>query len=423
MSSHEIKYDAQQNKLTVRNCTSFPMEVLAYPDTEILDMSFGHMISLPDEICRLHKMRIAFFSSHDFTEIPSVLSDCEALEMVGFKSCQISKIPDRSLPPKLRGLILTDNQLSSLPSLIGKYTKLQKLMLSGNHLQTLSKEILSCEDLQLLRLSINDLPKSPDWLFQLPRLAWYSDTGNPFHTSRVSLGDITEIPWNEVQICEKIGESTKNIVYKAILKNGREVAVKVFGSGITTDGLPVDDINACLLAGEHQHIIGGLGKTSNSVDGIQGLIMPLISERFKVLGKPPDFKTLTRDTYPDIANLPLVRIRKILHDISSAMQHCHHKGIMHGDIYAHNILSDPEGHSYLGDFGAASLYPPNTAGGELRQGVDVRGFSYLITDLISNCPKEMGKPLMVKLQKLEEACSDWKVSNRPSFREIHSELE
>lgn len=53
------------------------------------------------------------------------------LEMVGFKACRIAQVPESSLPPRLRWLILTDNRMQQLPESIGRCTRLQKLMLSA----------------------------------------------------------------------------------------------------------------------------------------------------------------------------------------------------------------------------------------------------------------------------------------------------
>lgn len=62
-----------------------------------------------------------------------------------------------ALQPQLRWLILTDNQLESLPSTIGRCNILQKLMLSGNNLESLPEGISNCRRLELVRLASNRL--------------------------------------------------------------------------------------------------------------------------------------------------------------------------------------------------------------------------------------------------------------------------
>ena len=83
--------------------------------------------------------------------LPEVLGACPALEMIGFKGCQIRRVPEASLPPTLRWLILTDNRVEALPASIGQCAGLQKLALAGNRLTRLPPEMAACTRLELLR--------------------------------------------------------------------------------------------------------------------------------------------------------------------------------------------------------------------------------------------------------------------------------
>jgi tRNA A-37 threonylcarbamoyl transferase component Bud32 len=177
-------------------------------------------------------------------------------------------------------------------------------------------------------------------------------------------------------------------------------------------------MNASLLAGDHNNIIGGIGKIINHPENRHGLVMPLIPGDFKRLGNPPDFKTLTRDVYPDDKFFSLEFIVNVLKDISSAMSHCHERGIMHGDIYAHNILTNEKGESFIGDFGTASLYDPESKNAELREKIDVRGFGNLIDDLLSRSNENDNNEILVKLQNLKRSCLNIDPIKRPEFVEI-----
>jgi Leucine-rich repeat (LRR) protein len=78
----------------------FPREIFDLADTlEVLDLSGNQLSSLPDDLPRLHRLRILFCSGNPFRALPEVLGRCPQLEMVGFKSCQIERVPAEALPP------------------------------------------------------------------------------------------------------------------------------------------------------------------------------------------------------------------------------------------------------------------------------------------------------------------------------------
>src|SRR5690606_20390463 len=130
--------------------TEFPTALFALAETlQVLDLSGNQLTCLPGDLQRLHKLRILFCSNNPFTQLPVVLGDCEQLEMIGFKACTITHVPEHSLPPRLRWLILTDNQLSELPAALGQRPRLQKLMLSCNQLAALP-DLSDCNALELL---------------------------------------------------------------------------------------------------------------------------------------------------------------------------------------------------------------------------------------------------------------------------------
>ena len=161
--------------------TEFPREIFDLADSlEILDLSGNQLSALPDDLPRLHKLRVIFCSDNPFTELPEVLGQCSQLSMVGFKANRIAHVSPKALPPLLRWLILTDNALTELPAEIGQCVYMQKLMLAGNQLHRLPSELASCTRLELLRVSANQLTALPEWLLHMPRLTWLAFAGNPF---------------------------------------------------------------------------------------------------------------------------------------------------------------------------------------------------------------------------------------------------
>ncbi len=420
-----FEFTANIGKVTVRDTDHFPREIFDIAEqVKILDMSTVSLASLPKDMGRLSNLQIAFFSNNkQMEEVPEVLAACEKLETIGMRSCNISKFPEHSLPVSLRALILTDNRITQIPASIGECANLQKIMMAGNRLQALPQELLHCQNLEIARFSVNGLTSSPDWLFQLPRLAWYGDSGNPFSVP-LDRSQIKEMEWNNVTLGGELGRSINNIVYHGRLKEGQEVAVKVYGHALVTDGLPADDVNACLRVGEHPNVVGGIGRlvNVNAPEGQQApeaLVMPLIAADYKNLGRPPSLSTVCRDVYPVGQSLTLSYVHQAAKTVAMGMRHLHSLGVMHGDLYAHNILSNVAGESCVGDFGAASLYRPGSAAGVLRERIDVRAFGILLDELISRCaPLSEEEAAIVKLRQLKTACLNEYTDQRPTFAGI-----
>ena len=414
------EYDPAQKKLTLRGASQFPHEIVDFAsDIEILDMSMGELSTLPDDFGRLHALRVAFFSFNLFTEVPRVLATCPNLEFVGMRSCRIASWAEDSLPPSIQAVTLTENELTSVPTSLAKLPHLRKLLLTGNRLRDLPPELAHCQQLECVRLSVNHLSASPEaLLLRLPKLFCYADSGNPFSRHiPAPATSMPSVPWDEIRIGEKIGESAKNAVFRTEYQ-GNAMAMKVFGNSITTDGLPADEIRASLAAGEHPALVSATTRISDMPDGKQAVLMPLIPPSFAPLGLPPNLYTYSRDTFGPEHQFSVAFITRVLRDVASGLQHLHSRGVMHGDVYAHNILANREGQAYLFDFGSASIYQPEQS--SVREYIDVRSFGVLIEDLLGRCA-ETGKQLE-HLEALKQACCHAEPGRRPRFRDIAKEL-
>ena len=423
-SSPSFIFDSTLKKLTVRGVSEFPQSIFEYGDTiEILDMSNNQLEELPDDLNRLSNLRVAFFSGNKFQEVPPQLSGCENLEMVGLKSCGIEEFGKSVLPRNLKGLILTDNRLTKLPDSIGEYRQLRKLMLTGNSFMALPASMNQLSRLELIRLASNKLQEAPAWLAELPNLSWYADSDNEFNTtlSHKSL-PATEFKWSDLILGEKIGESSKNVVYAATLNEG-EAAMKVFGSGVTTDGSADSEILAALTAGDHPHIVGALGGVAGIENGQKGLLMPRITEEYRPLGLPPDMISLTRDVYREDLKFTSEHLRAIALSIASALEYLHAKGVMHGDVYAHNVLVAPDGDAKLCDFGAASLYNHDLPSELWREKLDVLAYGRLVGELLQRITEEdlHSKDITI-LSKIAKTCVNRDMSLRPTFAKISKVL-
>ena len=379
------------------NLRCFPQEVFDLADSlEVLNLTGNALHSLPDDLPRLHRLRILFCSENAFTSLPEVLSACPSLEMVGFKSNRISHLPDQALPPHLRWLILTDNCLSTLPDTLGSCSRLQKLMLSGNQLTRLPDSLVACSALELVRVAANRLQTLPSWLPQLPRLAWLAFAGNPCSPTppEPQASAIASIAWPSLAIGEKLGDGASGEIFSALPPDApdRPVAVKLFKGALTSDGFPENERLACLHAGRHAHLIPLLGQITHHPDARPGLVMERIDPGFAALGGPPSFDTCTRDVYSPSLQLTGTTTVSLVRGVASAVRHLHAKGLLHGDLYAHNVLFHPDGRCYLGDLGAASLLPSPHSSPLVQQlkRLDLRALGILISELLQRTTWQPG---------------------------------
>ncbi|MDY0906081.1 leucine-rich repeat-containing protein kinase family protein [Pedobacter sp. CFBP9032] len=405
--------------------TSFPIEIFSLSDTlEYLDLSSNNLSELPKDFGRLKKLKVFFCSDNSFDTYPQVLADCPQLDIVGFKANRIQTIPDNAIGANLRWLILTNNQVSAIPAAIGQCYRLEKLMLAGNQLTALPDELQNCKALALLRLSANEIDIIPEWLFSLPKLSWLAFAGNPCTQNAIAEIEAPVIAYNSLQIKDRLGEGASGTIYRAsragIL---HDVAVKVFKGDVTSDGYPEDEMSSSLQAGEHDALVKILGTTDNIVESKTGLVMELIPKHYVNLGNPPSLKSCTRDVFDPNVQFSAQQIINILTSISSVANHLHERGIMHGDLYAHNMLIDDEGNTLFGDFGAATRYErTELSNAYALEKIEVSAFGYLVDDLLSLYPSNKNDAFSLALQSLKERCLSTKTDSRPNFEEIESKL-
>jgi hypothetical protein len=417
--------------------TEFPREIFDLSDTlEILDLSGNALSSLPDDLPRLTNLRTIFCSNNRFIELPEVLGQCTQLSMVGFKANRIRKVSGASLPPQLRWLILTDNEVEALPPEIGNCTQLQKLMLAGNQLRSLPVELAACSRLELIRLAANQLTELPVWIASLPRLSWLAYAGNPFNeqleAKAMTDTPVADIPWHALDLQHRLGEGASGVIHRAEHRSGypatsdatQPVAVKLFKGAVTSDGLPRCEMATCIAAGTHPNLIPVLGKIKGHPTGVHGLVMELIDPQLRNLAGPPSLASCTRDIYDIDTRFDVTSALSVAHGIASAAWHLHQQGIMHGDLYAHNILHGRQGQALLGDFGAASFYATDDqALADALQRLEVRAFGCLLEELIDRCDaRKSAQSGMGVLESLKNDCLTEQAGERPLFSEIVNTL-
>ncbi len=407
-------------------CT-LPPEVFDLADTlEVLNVSGNRLDGLPPDLPRLHRLKVIFGSDNAFTELPAVLGDCPLLQVVGFKANRIAHVPAAALPPALRWLILTDNAIDTLPPELGQRPALQKLMLAGNQLCSLPPSLAGAQRLELIRLAANQLPELPGWLTELPRLSWLALAGNPLGWHRPAPAPIDSVAWHQLQQCELLGEGASGHIYRVQPQaGGASQALKLFKGAVTSDGLPEHELAACLAAGQHPALCTPQAELADHPQGQRGLLLPLIPVSHVNLASPPSLDSCTRDIYAAGLSIPVPRLLRLAQDVAGAVAHLHQRGVMHGDLYAHNILWDPaSGQAVLSDFGAATLLPLNQPQLSLAlQALEVRAFGCLLEELGSRAVfADEHTRVLTEVAAMAQACLHPQPLARPRMVELAQQL-
>lgn len=404
--------------------TTFPIELFQLADTlELLDLSGNQLSSLPADFKKFKKLKIAFFSDNVFTELPDVLSECPLLEMIGFKANQIANISEKAISKNVRWLILTNNRISKLPHSIGHCTRLQKVALAGNLISELPASMANCQNLELLRISANQLKEIPTWLWSLPKLAWLAYSDNPCSFKTHHIKSIPTISWHDIHIQEKLGEGASGHIYKAQTTLTNTIAIKIFKGEVTSDGLPQSEMQAAIHAGHHSYLVQVMAELTNHPEQKNGLVFDLIPPSFYNLGLPPSYVTCTRDTFLPETTFHSETILHVAKQIAIVMQYLHECGIMHGDLYAHNIMINNANNVLLGDFGAATLYDIQSQDAQAHQILDVRAFGNLLEDLLLQHETNLKNAELKKsLESISEACRLCSINQPMSFSRAYTQL-
>ncbi|MES2951679.1 MAG: leucine-rich repeat-containing protein kinase family protein [Pseudomonadota bacterium] len=407
---------------------TLPPEVFDLADTlEVLNLSGNQLDTLPQDLPRLHRLKVIFCSDNPFTELPAVLGDCAALQVVGFKACRITDVPGAALPPLLRWLILTDNTITHLPTELGQRPALQKLMLAGNQLRDLPAGLGDAHRLELLRLSANQFAELPGWLTQLPRLSWLALAGNPLlGWQRAEPAPLGRVPWSQLRMDGLLGEGASGHIYRVQQQGSAEgLALKLFKGAMTSDGLPEHELAACIAAGQHPALCTPCAELAEHPQGTRGLLLPLIPSHFTNLAGPPSLETCTRDVYAAGLRIPMPVLQRLALAMAEAVAHLHQRSIMHGDLYAHNILWNPaDGQALLSDFGGASLLPLDQAAvSRALMALEVRAFGCLLEELVAHAEHDAGHAGALKgMAVLAEACLQGNPAARPDMLEVVRQL-
>ena len=345
-------------------------------------------------------LSVLFLSKNKFREIPAVIGKCLQLQMVAFKDNGLQSIHPDALQPQLRWLILTNNQLKSLPDAIGERChKLQKCMLSGNQLQKIPDAMKQCRNLELIRLASNQLDEEPTILLQhCPKLAWIALSDNPCMNKRTYDSQIAPLKGIDLDISDNdeiLGRGAGGVTRKVHWKgHGRYVAVKEYSGTMTSDGLPETERRlACAAGALNTHaLVQVLGETKTN----GALVMEYLNG-FIPLAGPPSMESCSRDVYDDDENsssrtaattmvMSVDQVETLVSELLQALTALHAAGICHGDFYGHNILVDSTNPANvrLTDLGAAFFYDKALPSAPYMELTEIRAFATLCQEVLQH---------------------------------------
>ena len=416
-------------RLNGQGLCALPAAAYDHAETlELLDLSGNAFDALPGDLHRFRRLRLLFASNNRLTALPASLGECPALEMMGFKSNAIAHVPGEALPARLRWLILTNNALTTLPDALGQRPRLQKLMLAGNRLSALPESLRAAPALELLRIAANRFERLPDWLPTLPRLMWLAWAGNPMtaalEADALVAAHARAVPAAALTPGERLGEGASGVIDAATWARGGAklpVAVKRFKGTVTSDGWPDSEMAACLAAGAHDALVPVHGTLAGAADGAHALVLGRLPEGARALAAPPSFDSCTRDVYAADTCFDTARVRHFARQVAGAMAQLHARGLVHGDLYAHNLLRAGD-RVWLSDFGAAAFLPP--AQPALHAGLralDVRGFGVLLGEWLARCTAAQA-PELAALRAWRNASQTSDIAAPFDFAKLHDSL-
>ena len=175
-----------------------------------------------------------------------------------------------------------------------------------------------------------------------------------------------------------------------------------------------------MAAGSHAGLIPVRGRIAHHPEGTEGLVLELVPARFVNLAGPPSLDSCTRDVYATDATWTLPAALAMAARIASAAAQLHARGMLHGDLYGHNILHDGDGAALLGDFGAAS-FVGNGAQAPALERIEVRAFGILLEEWLDRCAP-VDPAALRPWRDLQQRCQQEAVARRPAFGEIAAAL-
>ena len=171
---------ASQLSLESKGLTEIPSYVFDMPDLKILSLKNNRIRSIPSrDIAKLHKLVGLLLDDNQLTSLPDTIGTLKNLVTLDVYNNQLTSLPESIGNLKtLENVSIRNNKLESLPESIGKLNNLGVLIIDGNRLTSLPESIGQLKKLRRLYVSNNRLTTLPESIGNLKNLIDLRLTGN-----------------------------------------------------------------------------------------------------------------------------------------------------------------------------------------------------------------------------------------------------
>jgi len=130
---------------------------------EKVDVSHNQITSIPSEKIEYPKCKSLSIKGNRLQKFPTAVSDVKTLEKLDLSENKIKSVEDDAFDglENLIELDLSFNELTYLPTSLGKLSKLKRLNLSGNKIRSLPKEFENLTSLEFLDFEGNPIGRVP----------------------------------------------------------------------------------------------------------------------------------------------------------------------------------------------------------------------------------------------------------------------
>ncbi|OFZ26768.1 MAG: hypothetical protein A2381_06410 [Bdellovibrionales bacterium RIFOXYB1_FULL_37_110] len=164
-----------------KKAQALPEILFEYDHFETLEIISENLESIDARIKRLKNLKTISINAKALTFVAKELFLIETLKTIKIKNTKLQELSD-DLEVKcleLENLQLNNNQLSKLPTWLGKLEKLTLLDAAKNHLSSLPESFAKLKKLKRLNLDSNHFETAPSSLLVLHNLQHISIDQNP----------------------------------------------------------------------------------------------------------------------------------------------------------------------------------------------------------------------------------------------------